>query len=229
MNGSGRTFLAVAVLLTGCILPLDVTIEDDGSDPHTVRGSGRAVTVNRAVGDFERIEVSGVGRVVVERTGREALSLTADDNLVRYFESDVRGGTLYLGPRSGIPLEPRTEPVYRVEAVALERIGGSGAVVIEADVGAQPELEVFLSGVCTITARGSVDHLEVVLSGVTGYRGLSLESRTATVLASGVSWAEVWVSERLYADASGTSSIRYAGDPVEVVAHTSGLGSVGPY
>lgn len=229
MNGSGRRFLGLAVVLTGCILPVDVTVESDGSDPQTVRGSGRAVTVSRPVEGFERIVARGVGRVVVERTGRERLRLTADDNLVRHFESEVRDGTLYLGPRSGIRLEPRTEPVFRVEAASLERLAASGAIVLEADVGTQPGLEVVLGGVCTITTWGAVDRLELGLSGVTGYRGLSLRSRTATVLASGASWAEVWVTRQLHADASGTSTIRYSGEPVEVVAHTSGLGSVGPY
>ena len=79
----------VAVLLAGCILPVDIRIGDD--DPHTdvIRGSGHAATVVRSVRSFERIEVEGVGRVVLERTGRERLSITADDNLVRYIESDV--------------------------------------------------------------------------------------------------------------------------------------------
>jgi hypothetical protein len=221
--------VSAAVLLAGCVLPLDVWDEDHDSGSDGIRGSGHAATVVRKVQDFHRIQVAGVGRVILERTGRERLSITADDNLLRYIESEVRAGTLYVRPTPGVSLNPRTTMVFRVDAKAMNRIEGSGAVTFEADLGSQPELLVTLSGVCVLEARGSVDQLEVILSGVTGYRGLALATHRARIVASGVSWAEVLVTDRLDASASGTSFIRYAGDPTEVVAHTSGLGSIAPY
>jgi hypothetical protein len=221
--------VSVAVLLAGCILPLDVWDEDHDSGSHGIRGSGHAATTFREVRDFRWIQVAGVGRVILERTGQERLSITADDNLLRYIESDVRAGTLYIRPTPGVSFNPETTIVFRVEAKTLDRIEGSGAVTFEADLGSQPELSVTLSGVCVLEARGSLDELEVVLSGVTGYQGLALEAHTARIVASGVSWAHVRVTDRLDAAASGTSFIRYAGDPKEVIAHTSGLGSIAPY
>lgn len=230
MNRYHRMSVWVAALLAGCVLPLGVW-DDDGhhSASDTIRGSGHATTVLREVQDYHRIHVTGVGRVILERTGRERLSITADDNLLSHIESEVRGGTLYIGPRPDVSLSPETTPVYRVEAVAMDRIEGSGAVSFEADLRSQPELVVSLSGVCVLDGRGTVDHLEVYLSGVTGYHGLALESRSARINASGVSWAKVRVTERLDANASGASLIRYAGDPHEVFLHTSGLGSIAPY
>ena len=119
--------------------------------------------------------------------------------------------------------------VYRIEARTLRHIGGTGAVSFEADLGTQPALSVILSGVCHLEASGTVDQLDVLLSGIAGYQGLDLRSRAARIVASGSSWAKVHVTGRLEANASGTSFIRYAGDPGEIIAHTSGLGSIGPY
>jgi hypothetical protein len=229
MNRYKSMSVTAAILLAGCVLPLGVWDEDHDSGSDGIRGSGHAATVVRGVRDFRRIRVAGVGRVILERTGRESLSITADDNLVGYIESDVWGGTLHLRPTPGVSFNPETPIVFRVEAKNLDRIEGSGAVTFEADLGSQPELSVTLSGVCALEARGSLDALEVVLSGVTGYQGLALETHTARIVASGVSWATVSVTDRLDAAASGASFIRYAGDPSEVIAHTSGLGSIAPY
>ncbi len=229
MNRYKSMSVTAAVLLAGCVLPLGVWDEDHNSGSDGIRGSGHAATEVRDVQDYHRIYVAGVGRVILERTGRERLSITADDNLLRYIESDVHGGTLHIQPTPGVSLNPETPIVFRVKAKTLDRIEGSGAVAFEADLGGQPELFVALSGVCVLEARGSVDALEVLLSGVTGFHGLALESHSARIVASGVSWAKVRVTDRLDADASGTSFIRYAGDPREVIAHTSGLGSIAPY
>lgn len=222
------TSVGAVLLLGGCILPLDITVDGDGDGSHGIQGSGRVVTEIRPVAGFHGILASGAGRVVVERTGREALRITAEDNIVPHLRSEVRGGTLILGPKPGVSLSPREEMVYHLEVVELDRIESSGAYAFEVDLGHQPELEVVLSGVCVVEAKGSVDRLGVTLSGVTGFGGIGLESARAQVEASGVSWADVWVTDRLDAWASGVSSVRYRGSPA-VYAHTSGSSSVKPY
>jgi hypothetical protein len=220
--------LGMTLLLAGCVLPVDVNVDGDGSHPDVIHGSGRPATVSLQVAGFDRVAADGVGRVIIERTGRETLTLTADDNLLDYFVAEVRRGTLYLGPRPGVSLTPETEPVYRIEAATMDRIDGSGVVSFDAFIGRQPTFSVGLSGVCSLTARGSVNHLSVDLSGVSAFRGFDLVGRLAGVFASGASSAEVHATERLEAQASGTSIIRYRGDPPAVVARTSGLASIEP-
>ncbi len=229
MNGYKAVVSGMTVLLAGCVLPLSVSVDADGSDSDGIRGSGHPVTVSRMVRDFQRIEVSGVGRVVIGRTGQERLRITADDNLIDYIDSEVLDGTLYIRPAKGVNLDPVTELVFDVEAATVHAIGGSGAVGFEVDLDEQPELLVTLSGACALTARGVVDRLDLVLSGATAYRGLDLQTRTARVFTSGVAWAEVFVWERLDAYASGVSWIRYAGNPETVNAFVSGVSSIGPY
>ncbi len=224
-----RKIVAVAALTTGCVFPLDIEFDNDHDPDHDgIRGSGHVVSQVRAVAEFNAISASGEGRVIIERTGREALRIEAEDNLLPYLRTTVVGGKLILGPRPGVNLSPRRDIVYHLEVEALDRIESSGAVTFEADLGDQPELSVALSGVCTLEAHGSVDQLRVTLSGVTGFGGLGLESRSAHVMASGVSWANVWATEYLDASASGVSAIRYTGDP-DLHAHTSGLSTIGRY
>ena len=222
-----RFAMAAPVLMAGCLFPLDVDV-DHGSDTDNIQGSGHLVTETRAVAGFDAIRTSGAARVVIERTGREALRITAEDNILPHLRSVVENGTLVLEPRPGVGFSTRKEIVFHVEVAALRRIEGSGAVAFQAQLGRQPSLDVALSGVCVAEVDGRVDELDVTLSGVTGYLGLGLESRSARVSASGVSVAQVWVTERLDAWASGTSAVRYTGDP-SVYAHTTGASTVGRY
>src|SRR5262245_44045700 len=52
-----------------------------------VDGSGTPKTETRAVKDFTAISFSGVGKVIIEQTGTESLSVTADDNILPLLES----------------------------------------------------------------------------------------------------------------------------------------------
>ena len=219
--------MAAPVLMAGCLFPLDVDV-DHGSDTDNIQGSGHLVTETRVVAGFDAIRTSGAARVVIERTGREALRITAEDNILPHLRSVVENGTLVLEPRPGVGFSTTKEIVFHVEVIELRRIEGSGAVAFEAELGRQARLDVALSGVCMAKVEGTVDELDVALSGVTGYLGLALRSRSAKVSVSGVSVAHVWATERLEAWASGSSAIRYKGDPA-VHAQTSGTSTVGRY
>ncbi|MHC4958535.1 MAG: hypothetical protein ACYTGN_09170 [Planctomycetota bacterium] len=63
--------LAFALLLAaGCSAP-------------TIHGSGRRVTVERAVSGFDRVTFRAVGEVTLIQGDEEGLSIEIDDNLLR--------------------------------------------------------------------------------------------------------------------------------------------------
>ena len=81
--------MAALLVTTGCVLPLDIDIHDDWGE---VRGNGHVVSAARSVAPFEAIVVDGAVRLVLERTGRESVTVTAEGNLHNYIEWEVRGG-----------------------------------------------------------------------------------------------------------------------------------------
>lgn len=216
----GLAVAGTVVALSGCVVPLNITLDDDVH----VRGSGRVITVTRAVYDFYAIDASGVATVIVDRAGREAVSITAEDNLVPYLETEVRGGVLHVGVRSGVQVSPRRDIVIRVECFEVSELWASGAVTVDADLGWIEALGVTLSGASSVTVHGTVDRQDVNASGASFYDGRDLDSREARVTVSGASSAFLRVSDELYAVASGASVVRYIGSPW-VHAQTSG-GSV---
>lgn len=215
-----------ALSLGACLLPVSITIEDD-SDVR-VRGSGHVVSVFRPVEPFDAVSAEGAVTVIVERTGTEGVTLTAEDNLLPYLRTEVRDGVLRLGPEPGVTLDPRRDIVVRVDAYEVVELSGSGAVAMEADIGWAPELWVVLSGASELVVRGATDRANVTVSGASRYDALQLEVDRCFVNVSGASQALVWAHDRLEADASGASRVRFRGDPV-VVARTSGAATVTRY
>ena len=64
--------------------------ETPTSSSDRVVGSGTAATESRSVSDFRGVSVSGVGQVILENTGTESLTITAEDNIMPLLESEVR-------------------------------------------------------------------------------------------------------------------------------------------
>jgi hypothetical protein len=226
MKGTAKLFggFAATVLISSCVVPVDIVIDDDGD----IHGSGRVVTESRSIAAFDGVAVSAVGRLIVEQTGYESLTVTAEDNILPHLRSRVVDGLLELGPRAGVSLHPRREIVYHLTAEWLTDILGSGAVEIEAYDLDTPFLGIELSGASHLDATGIADEQLVFLSGASGYFGRDLWSAVVTIHASGASHGVVRVEEFLEATASGTSLVEYIGNP-RVVAHESGFGEVRRY
>lgn len=61
------------------------------------RGSGNLITEEREVSDFDRVELASDGELMLTQGGSESLIIEAEDNVMSYITSEVRGGTLVLG------------------------------------------------------------------------------------------------------------------------------------
>lgn len=223
-RSGGGVVMALALAAGGCVLPVDIDL-DGGSE---VWGSGRVVHEAWPLPPFDAIEVSGGVRVVVERTGRERVVLTAEESLLPWLDAEVRGGVLYLGPEPGVTLRPGREIVFRVESYEVVEVRASGASAVEVALGWVPELWISASGASSVTAWGEADVQHVTLSGASRFDGLDVDALQAELRLSGASRALVWVRDRLEVDASGASHVRFAGDPW-VSARVSGASSVTRY
>lgn len=211
--------LGAALGLSGCILPLDI---DTGVH---VRGSGRVVSETRFVEAFDAIVASGGIHVVVERTGYEGVTVSAEDNLLPYIRTHVHGGVLELGPEPGVSLSPRHEIVVYVESYEIVELEASGATRLEADLGWVEDLWVTVSGASSVEVWGAADHAYVTVSGASWYGALDLETLDSRLDVSGASEARVWARDLLGVNASGASRVRFRGNPV-VTAQVSGASTV---
>lgn len=97
----------------------------------------------------------------------------------------------------------------------------SGESTMQLDVNAA-FLQLFASGISSITAQGTSDRLEAEASGRSAIDAYAVPVTKATVEASGESVAKVQVVHWIIADASGKSKIYYKGNPSQESLFVSG-------
>lgn len=234
----------IAVAATACVAPFN---------PRLIRGSGNVIVEERDVSDFDKIAISGVGRIILTQGDEESLSIETDDNLLEYIKTEVKGDTLEIDFTDDIVLsrggrnvlDPSAGFIFRISVIDLEAVLVSGAANIQAeklktdkfeinfsgagdvtidDLNAN-HLEVLVSGAGDVELAGKVPYQEIRLSGVGRYQAFDLESQDGSVIISGAGGANLWVSDSLTVTISGAGDVEYYGNP-SVDPEISGLGRI---
>ena len=213
-----------------------------------IKGSGNVVTEERDVDHFNRIVISGMGRVIINQGDEESLTIETDDNLMRYIETKVQSKTLEVGFTDDVKrkvLDPSDSLIYRINVIDLNAVDITGAGSFEIDDLNVNHLDLDLSGaanvsidsliaddlVVTISGAGNLDLTgqvvtqEINLDGMGRYNALDLESQTAEVRIDGAGNAKIWVYESLNVIIGGAGSVDYYGNP-NLTKDISGAGSV---
>lgn len=193
-----------------------------------IKGSGVSKTETRPVSGFTSISLTGVGKVTVRQTGRESLTVNAEDNILPVLETRVTNHTLALGIANHTNIHP-TKPIeFIVEVKSLEGLTVAGAGTMEAKGIEGKHLAVTISGVGKVTTEGSADEQNVNVAGTGSYKGEDFKTRRATVSNGGVGHVVVNVSQNLTATVSGVGTVEYIGSP-QVTKSVSGLGKIKPH
>lgn len=203
--------LLAALLCASCIRP-------------GVEGSGNVITESREVSGFNEIVLGGTGRVLVEVTGTESLTIEAEDNIMPFLESQVRNGRLVLDTTRNIA--PTEDIIYSITAATLDGLAISGSGVVEASGVDTTDFMAEISGSGDVSVEGTTTGLlSVSISGSGEFDGESLTAPEGRVDVSGSGNAVVNVSDSLEVDVSGSGEVEYLGDP-SVESDVSGSGTV---
>lgn len=223
----------------------NITMDQNTGEIVTINGSGILATENRPVSGFNRLRLTGIGEVEIAQGTTESLEIVADDNIVPYITSEVRGSELVIGLKPGTRLSSVKQIRFRVMVKDLEKIiiAGAGKVSVAnlttdrlevESPGAgglklngleTDQLSVDLSGAGSIETSGTVQALDVKITGAGSYQGADLRSQDATVSITGLGSATLWVTDNLDVEISGAGSVNYYGDP-KVDRVIKGLGSL---
>ena len=212
----GYRFLSFLISCNGCVY------ENNGGT--VVHGSGHAVTQSRPVTGFSAVHVAGSGSILIDRTGTESLSITADDNLLPLFTSAVKDGVLNLGIAKGKSFQGKA-PVYRITAANLRDIEIAGAGEVTANDLEGNSLSVKIGGSGDVRLAGQINTLTVSVAGSGNLDASALKAKSATVAVAGSGDVTINASDTLDARVSGSGEVRYLGSP-KVTTKVSGSGSV---
>ncbi len=207
-------FLVALSVFTGCAFSLNGT-----------RGSGVLKTEVREVKTFSTISFKSVGKLKIQQTGKESLTIIADENILPILESRVSEQTLYINNVNSSSIDPTNPIEFIVEVKNLENLYTKAVGSIEVKDIQGKRLSISLDGVGSMAIAGNVDVLDLNLSGVGNFNGEELKAKQATVRNKGVGSAVVNVSEQLEASVSGIGAIEYIGSP-QVQESMKGMGEI---
>jgi hypothetical protein len=210
-----------------------------------VEGSGKIATEDRSVSDIERVSLTDMGDLEIIQGSEEGLTVEADDNVLRYIETKMRGRELIIGIQNGIQLQTSSPIHYTLKVKSLNqvsvsgsgnitstelktgdlsvRISGSGNVKI--DKLTASDLHVSTSGSGNFDLTGAVETQDVSISGSGNYTAGDLASKTTDIHVSGSGDLTVWAAETLKISISGHGTVKYYGQPA-VSQSITGSGEV---
>jgi hypothetical protein len=208
-------------------------------------GSGNVVTEKRQTASFTGVHGDGVVAIEIKNGPVAEVVVEADDNLMKYINTEVKGNELVIGIRDLNSFSNCTFKVYvtvpRLESISSSGTGNitsngvllgdkpisisaSGVGNITAEVDA-PEVSVEVSGVGAVTLGGRTKNYRASVVGNGSINSFNLLTENAEAELSGVGQIKLHASVKLKASITGTGNIKYRGNAV-VEPSVNGTGSI---
>ncbi len=188
-----------------------------------VKGNGQIRTDQRPITDFSEIHADG--RFDIDwRSGPPSLTITTDENLLSYIETDVSGNYLRLH------LRERVLPTHGVKVTVSSstrtgsKLTGASDLTARGLTGSSYAVET--TGAAHVTLDGTVDTLLADMTGASELSARSLQTKTAEISTTGAADAEVAVSDTLKVTITGAGDVTYYGSPKTIEKHVTGAGSI---
>jgi len=197
----------------------------------------------RSVRDFDKVEISIQGEVILTQGATESLEIVASADDLARISTAVSMGTLRIGsvrpddaPRGRITYKLTMKSVaalttsssgsIRAGRIETDRLAiaihSSGSVTIGTLSASTLVVEISSSG--AVTVAGTVERQTLKSSSSGEYRAEDLASREATVSLSSSGRATIRVSEQLTGSLSSSGDVRYRGNPPKVTVSASSSG-----
>jgi hypothetical protein len=230
-------FLGMAVIvftITGCIIIIN---------GKSAQGSGKIITQEREVAEFNKVLLKGSGKVFLTPGEKQLLEIKTDDNIMPLIETDVSGDKLtishgkhHLRPTvfevfitvkdlAGVAISGSGDIIGKGRFVTdtfYAEISGSGDVDLEVETG---KLESKISGSGSIRLAGKAQDYRVSISGSGEINAFDVEAENISVKISGSGDCRVYATESLDAKISGSGDVYYKGRP-RINTKISGSGSL---
>jgi hypothetical protein len=211
----------------------------------SLTGSGSTMTVERTVGNFNKVSVSDGINLFIEQGSSKTLTIEAEDNLISRIGTRVIFGKLTIGFTGFSFIARSTRPInVYVEAEELKDIELSGEANIKCDDLKTDALEIDITGESTadlavqcnslvvdatggsvIDIEGVTDRQEIELNSWADYNAAGLNSRECFAEVNSGASADVDVSEKLIAEIHSNGVLNYTGSP-DITQEISSGGSL---
>ena len=194
--------------------------------------------------DFKQIDISGGFKVNLKQDSSLNVSITADDNLMKYIRTSDDDGRLHIYTKRN--LCGSGELVINIGVKNLEKIKSSGAIDVTSDgkivtkdlsfeLNGASKINMDLdaanvttegSGSVEINLKGQATSHKVQLAGSGKIYALDFVVGSYDIETTGASHCEINVLHDLNVNTTGASDIQYRGNPANVNSHKTGASTL---
>ena len=195
--------------------PGEIVAGPGGFDFKEIKGSGNIKTREFNVSNFNKVEVSGEGVLVIEQGDVVSLDIETDDNLFEYVKVSVSGEILKIETLygEGYDLVPTDSIYYYLKFKDLEELKLPGAVTVKCDNLQLSKLDLDMSGVADVEVAGEINIINISVDGVGNLKCGNLSSTDCSINGDGNAHITISVNGKLDINFTGIGTIKYSGDP----------------
>lgn len=190
-----------------------------------IKGSGNIVTRTIDAPDFDRVDAARAVKVVITGKATDKITIQADDNIMEYVVVEAKGGRLTATIDKSVNNVSNADVTVTVPANGrIRALDASSASDIDAAI-ETGTCTVEASSASKITLKGSAAECSIDMSSASKLSAAEFTVTDCSVDTSSAAKATVNCTDKLRAEASSGSSIRYTGDCQTSISKSSG-GSV---
>ncbi len=210
---------AIVSVLTACEL------NDDTGQGACLNGEGPLVTDSRVVdGNFSTILHQIPGNIFITSGSFPSVTVEGQSNLLPFLETDVQDGILTVWFNECIETGMAFNVFVTVTDLETVSLSGLGDVVFNNEL-VTDRLQLFLAGLGNYSVRGTVDTVEINISGQGNVSGFDLISDRCDIFITGLGDVEITANEELFVMINGQGNVFYKGTP-EIDSEINGSGTV---
>ncbi len=191
---------------------------------NSIEGNGTTTTKTYDVPEFSKIDASHAFEIDVVVGTTQYVKVRTDENLLEYVRVFVKDETLYLEVKNNANLNGDVKVL--ISTKSLNEVDLSGACKINIENIKTDNFRMDVSGACKGVLSGTVENLNLDLSGATKLNTVELIAQNLNIDMSGASKLKVYCENSLTVDGSGASKITVYGNPKTTKTDFSGASSV---
>ncbi|GAB4300315.1 MAG: head GIN domain-containing protein [Marinilabiliales bacterium] len=227
-------YFLTAMILSSCFHTLNPCIQ----------GNGNYLSENRQINSFSEVHVNSDFNVFIVEDSLNSLRVTAEENILPYVKTVVKGNTLIVEKANNRCLRNNKPINIYISATGINDIklsgsgfinfenitnnyinidlSGSGDIVGNLTAG---DLDVKISGSGEISLKGFCNNSNMKISGSGNIRSYNMEQNNCFADISGSGDIYVNVNDLLDVKITGSGSVHYIGQPI-INTNITGSGNV---
>lgn len=186
---------------------------------------------------FQKLELSGATSVIFTQSDTLSLRLEADKEEINNLVTDFSDGILSVKAKGNFKQPYKIyvsgNNIHRITVSGASKITTTNQMLSDSlilDVSGassanlsvkSSDMDAMIGGASSVSLDGYSKSFHANLSGASSLKAYKLNTNEADVKVSGASTAKVFASEKINANATGSSTIKFKGDPKEVSAEAS--------